>query len=90
MRNYQLVLLLKSDLKREQKDKLFEEIKKMFENALTQKVDSIGERKLSYPIKRERKGEYVILNVEAEKVTSDLNKALLIREEILRHLLIRN
>lgn len=85
-----MVLLLKSDLKREQKDKLFEEIKKMFENALTQKVDSIGERKLSYPIKRERKGEYVILNVEAEKVTSDLNKALLIREEILRHLLIRN
>jgi small subunit ribosomal protein S6 len=90
MKNYKLVLLLKSDLKREQKDKLLEEIKKWIGEAKNEKVESIGERKLAYPIKRERKGEYVVVNFETERVDDGLNKKLIIRDEILRHLLVRN
>lgn len=90
MRNYQLVLLLKSDLKKEQKEKLFEEVKKLLGNLKSDKIDSLGVKKLFYPIKKERKGEYTILNFETDKTDQDLNKRLLIKDEILRHLLIRS
>ena len=83
MRTYKLVLLLKPDLKKEPKDKLFDEIK-------NDKVESIGEKKLAYPIKRERRGEYAVINFETEKLDTDLNRRLLIKDEVLRHLLIRN
>jgi len=89
-KSYKLVLLLKSDIKKEVKDKLFEEIKKQLGDVKNDKVDSLGEKKLSYPVKRERRGEFAVMNFESEKVTPEFNKRLLIRDEILRHLLIRN
>ena len=89
MRNYQLVLLLKSDLKKDLKDKLFEDIKKFLGKLENEKIDSLGEKKLSYPIKKERKGEYVVINFDSEKIDTDLNRRILIKDEILRHLLIR-
>jgi small subunit ribosomal protein S6 len=90
MKNYRLVLLLRSDLKKDQKDKLYEDIKKWIGEAKNDKIESLGEKKLAYPIKREKKGEYVMLNFETEGITDELNKKLLIRDEILRHLLVRN
>ncbi|HVZ66705.1 MAG TPA: 30S ribosomal protein S6 [Patescibacteria group bacterium] len=89
MRNYQLVLLLKSDLKKDQKDKLFDEVKKIMGDVKEDKVESIGEKKLAYPIKSQRSGEYVVINFATDNVTSDYNKKLLIKDEILRHLLVR-
>ncbi len=85
-----MVLLLKPDLKKEPKDKLFDEIKKWLGAIRNDKVDSLGEKKLAYPIKRERRGEYAVMNFEAETVDMDLNKKLLIKDEVLRHLLVRN
>ena len=90
MKKYQLVLLLKSDIKKDAKDKLFVDIKSWVGNVASDKVDSIGEKKLAYPVKRAKSGEYVVYNFEAENVSDDLNKRLLIRDEILRHLLIKN
>lgn len=89
MRDYQLVLLLKSDLKRDLKEKLFEDVKKLLGSTKDAKVESMGERKLSYPIKRARSGEYVILNFESDKLSEDFAKRLLIKDEILRYLLVR-
>ena len=83
-------MLLKSDLKKEAKDKLYADIKSWVGNVASDKVDPIGEKKLSYPIKKAKSGEYVVYNFEAENVSDDLNKRLLIRDEILRHLLIRD
>ena len=85
-----MVLLLKPDLKKEPKDKLFDEIKKWLGAIKNDKVDSLGEKKLAYPIKRERRGEYAVMNFEAETIDTDLNKKLLIKDEVLRHLLVRN
>ena len=90
MKSYKLVLLLKSDLKKDLKEKLFEDIKKSLGDVKNDKVVSLGENKLSYPIKHEQKGEYTVLEFESDKVNDELNKKLLIRDEILRHLLIRN
>ena len=90
MNSYRLVLLLKSDLKKEAKDKLYTEIKKWLGDVKDEKVELLGEKKLAYTIKHAKKGEYVVLNFESGKVDNELNKKLLIRDEILRHLLIRN
>ncbi|HVT01146.1 MAG TPA: 30S ribosomal protein S6 [Patescibacteria group bacterium] len=90
MRNYQLVLLLKSDLKKDQKDKLIEEVKGMMGQVKDEKLESIGEKKLAYPIKNQRCGEYVVFNFTADNLAPEYNKKLLIRDEILRHLLVRN
>ncbi|HVZ12653.1 MAG TPA: 30S ribosomal protein S6 [Patescibacteria group bacterium] len=90
MKGYRLVLLLKSDLKKEAKDKLYDEIKKWLGDVKSDKVTSLGEKKLAYTIKHAKSGEYVVMNFESDKVTADFNKRLLIRDEILRHLLVRN
>ncbi len=89
MRNYQLVLLLKSDLKKEPKEKLLNEVKSLFSDVKTEKTDNLGEKKLMYSIKKEKKAEYVVMNIEAENIDPELNKRLLLRDEILRHLLVR-
>ncbi len=88
-RNYQLVLLLKSDLKKEPKEKLFSDVKDLFSEIKTEKTDNLGEKKLMYPIKKEKKAEYVVMNIEADNIKPELNKRLLIKDEILRHLLVR-
>lgn len=90
MRKYQLVVVLVPDLKKDQKDKFFTDVKKMMGPLSGDKLESLGEKKLSYPVKKERRGEFVVLSFEAESVTGDFNKRIGIREEVLRHLLIRN
>ncbi len=89
MRTYQLVLLLKSDLKKDQKDKLFDEIRKWIGKLSSEKIESLGEKKISYPIKKERRGEYVVLSFESDKVGEGLDRRLSIKDEVLRHILVR-
>jgi len=83
-------MVLAPDLKRDQKDKLFSDVKKIIGPLSGDKLESLGEKKLSYPIKRERRGEFAVLSFEADNVAQDFNKRLGIREEVLRHLLVRN
>ena len=90
MRNYQLALLLRRDLKKEAKEKLLEDLKKFLGSVKNEKIDSLGEKKLAYPIKSERSGEYIVMNFESDRVSDDLANRLLIKDEILRHLLVRN
>ena len=90
MRKYRLVVVLKPDLKKDQKEKFFADVKKMMGDVSQDKVESLGEKKLSYPIKKERRAEFVVLNFEADNIAGDFNKRIGIRDEILRHLLIRN
>ena len=90
MRSYNLVLLLKSDIKKEQKEKLLESVLKWAGKIDKEKVNPIGEKKLAYPIKREKKGDYVAISFEAERVDDELEKKLKVNDSILRHLLIRN
>lgn len=82
-------MVLAPDLKKDQKDKLLDEIKKIMGEVSGDKLELLGEKKLSYPIKRERRGEFAVLSFEADNVAQDFNKRLGIREEVLRHLLVR-
>lgn len=90
MRAYKLVLLLKSDIKKEQKEKFFDDVKKWVGKAEKEKVESLGEKRLAYPIKHERKGEYVLVSFEADRVDEDFDKKLRINEYVIRHLLVRS
>ena len=85
-----MALLLRRDLKKEAKEKLLEDLKKFLGSVKNEKIDSLGEKKLAYPVKRERSGEYVVLSFESDSVAQDFSKRVGIREEVLRHLLIRN
>lgn len=89
MRRYKLVLILQSDVKREKKQKLLEDVKKWIGKIEKESVKEIGERRLAYTIKKSKTGEYVLLEFEAEKVAADLEKRLIVQDEILRHLLVR-
>lgn len=89
MRIYRLVILLKSDLKKEAKDKLLAEVKSWLGKLTSDEIESIGEKKLAYPIKKNQKGEYLLINFESDKIDDDFNKKMEINEGILRHLLVR-
>ncbi|MFI5265613.1 MAG: 30S ribosomal protein S6 [Candidatus Levyibacteriota bacterium] len=88
MRSYRLVLVLKSGLTKEKKKKLLDQIDG-WAGAKDSKSTDLGEKKLMYPIKRERKGEYVAMEFQSEKISTDFEKRLIISDDILRHLMIR-
>lgn len=88
MRSYKLVLLLKSDLTKEKKKKLLDLVVS-WAGAKDTKVQEIGEKKLMYVIKHEKKGDYVALEFGSDKIDTGFEKRLVIQEDILRHLMIR-
>ena len=54
------------------------------------KVDRWGRRKLAYPIKHHREGDYVVAQFELEpNKTAELEASLGLADEFLRHLLVR-
>lgn len=88
MRSYKLVLLLKSDLGKEKKKKLLDQVE-AWAGAKETKVTELGEKKLMYTIQHEKKGDYVALEFGSEKVEPDFEKRLVINDDILRHLMVR-
>lgn len=54
------------------------------------KTEFCGLRSFAYPIKKSRKGHYVLLNVECEgKVMFEVERQLRINEDVVRHLSVR-
>lgn len=90
MQNYKLVLLLRSSIKKEEKEKLFSSISKWVATSKNDKQESLGDKKLAYPIKKELKGEYVVMNFDANTIPKDFAKRVVNQEGVLRHLLIKN
>ncbi len=88
MNNYLLTVLIKNDLKEEDRKALLSDVQKSF-GKLT-KEDLWGSKSLSYPIKHENKAYYAHYEFEAEPtVISSLDKKLKLNEDIIRYLLIR-
>lgn len=90
MRDYKLVVILKSDLKKERKDKLLSDMQSWIGEVKSQKTDSLGDKKLAYPIKKERTGEYLVMDFEANTIPTDFDDKIRMQEEVLRYLLVRN
>lgn len=89
MRNYKLVLLLKGDLKKEAKQKVVDTAKGSAGKITGEKITDIGARKLAYPIKGLRNGEYVVVEFSTENIAPDFEKKVYMQEDIIRHLLVR-
>jgi small subunit ribosomal protein S6 len=52
------------------------------------KVDIWGRRRMAYQIRKQREGQYVLLNVTLDpKSTSDLERNIRYLEPVLRHML---
>lgn len=88
MRSYKLVLLFKSDLGKDKKKKILDQVE-TWAGAADSKITELGEKKLSYTIRKERKGDYVALEFGSEKIDPGFERRLSIQDDILRHLMIR-
>lgn len=80
--------MLKSDLSKDARQKMLDSIKTMVGDREA-KENVLGERRLAYPIKKQLKADYVVLEFNSDKVNPELEKRLIIQEDIIRHLMIR-
>lgn len=89
MRNYQLILVLRSSLSESQRKKTIETIKKRLTDVKITREEEIGQKTLAYAIKRENAGYYLRLYLESETIPSDFEKNLHNQDEVLRHILLK-
>jgi small subunit ribosomal protein S6 len=89
MRDYKLVLILKSDLKKERRESLMKDIESWIGKIESPKTESIGDRKLAYPIKKQRTGEYSVMNFSADTIPTEMHNKMRMQEDVLRYLLVR-
>lgn len=92
MRRYELMLVLRPDAPDERAQAVLERVTRTIvaDGGQVVKAQPWGRRRLAYPIERYREGQYHILVFEAPPTTvGELERSLLITEEVLRHLVIR-
>ena len=92
MRRYELMLVFRPDAPDERLSAIIDRTTRQITAAGGQivKVAPWGRRRLAYAIDRHREGAYHIVVFEAPTtVIAELERALLITEEVLRHLVVR-
>ena len=92
MRRYELMLIIRPDVADDKSQALVDRTTRGIVTAGGQivKVAPWGRRRLAYPIDRHREGSYHIILFEAPSDSIvELERTLLITEEVLRHLVIR-
>lgn len=89
MRAYELVLVLKTSLSESQQKKILEGVKTLLKGVKKIKENVLGQKPLSYPIKKETAGVYIDWSFEMDSIPTDFEKKLLVNDDVLRHLLIR-
>lgn len=92
MRKYEGMYIIRPSLSEEQIKAIIEEINAIFTTRGSEKVDDNewGMRELAYEIDNETKGYYVVFNVEATpEAVAEYNRICNIREDILRHIIIK-
>lgn len=89
MRRYELMLLFRPDLEDDKLQSAVEKVTRAIVNGggtLT-KVSPWGKRRLAYPIQHFREASYFLLHFDiAPSAIREIERGLLISEEILRHL----
>jgi small subunit ribosomal protein S6 len=92
MRRYELMLVLRPDVPDDRSQALIDRTTRQIvaEGGQIVKVAPWGRRRLAYPIDRHRDGSYHIVVFEGPStVVAELERGLLITEEVLRHLVTR-
>jgi small subunit ribosomal protein S6 len=89
MRRYELMLLLRPDLEDDKLQSAVEKVTRAIVNAggSLSKVSPWGKRRLAYPIQHLREASYFLIHFDIEPSSvREIERGLLISEEILRHL----
>ena len=90
MRKYELVCIIQPDLDETAFNGVVDRIKGWIgeSGGTVDKVDVWGRRKLAYPIRKQRDGQYVLINASLEpSATSGLERNIRFQESVLRHML---
>jgi small subunit ribosomal protein S6 len=93
MRRYELMLVIKPDVADDRSQAVIDRTTRQIVAAGGQivKVAPWGRRRLAYPIDRYREGSYHIVLFESPAdLIAELERSLLITEELLRHLVTRD
>lgn len=92
MRDYELIVIISPDVPEEEVPTSIDKIGEFITSkggSITQ-VDRWGKRRLAYPIKHFKEGNYVLTKFKIEPaITAKLEANLRISEKILRHMLVR-
>ena len=93
MAYYENVFIARQDISATQVDDLAETFTKVVSDndGKIVKKENWGLRTLAYRIKKNRKGHYVMLNIDAPAAAiHEMERQMRINEDVLRHLTIRN
>lgn len=92
MNKYEVMFIVKSTEESSKIKKVADEMQKIVKDnkGKVNTFNELGEKKLAYPIKKEVRGFYYVMTIEADKdAISELDRKAFINEMILRHLIIR-
>jgi len=90
MRNYELVCIVQPELDETAFKGAIERVQSWVTESggSVDKVEVWGRRKLAYIIRKQREGQYVLLNLTLDpKSTSDLERNIRFLEPVMRHML---
>ncbi len=90
MRKYELDCVIQPDLDENAFTSVIEKVKGWISDSggTVDKVDVWGRRKLAYIIKKQREGQFVLMNITMNpSATSELERNLRYQETLLRHML---
>ena len=91
MPKYELMYIIGSQVSDNEIPKVTDEVKKFIEDpgGAIEKQEDLGKKKLAYPIKKARVGNYVVVNFSAPSDKAyDIEHRLRTSENIIRHLIL--
>ncbi|KDR96364.1 small subunit ribosomal protein S6 [Peptoclostridium litorale DSM 5388] len=90
-RNYELVYILRPNLEDEAREAVFNKVKGIIESdGQVDKVDTWGNRRLAYPIKKLNEGFYNLVYFTAtSEVVNEIDRNLKIMDAVIRHMMVR-
>ena len=92
MRDYEVLYIVRADLEDEKVQEVVKRVNTLIERAggAIERTNLWGKRKLAYEVKHQTEGSYVLQDFAiAQERLPELEAALKISEEVLRHLIVR-
>jgi small subunit ribosomal protein S6 len=92
LRDYEVLYIVRADLDDEKVQDIVKRVSTLIEksNGTLERTNLWGKRKLAYEVKHQKEGSYVLQDFQiAPERIPELESALKITEEVLRHLIVR-
>ena len=96
MRKYEFVMVIRPSLKEVELKKLLTTVKDWLKDVKIVKEEDLGQKSLSYTIKKEIAGHYFMFQIEADQkddrtggIPRDFEERIIRQDNIIRHLMLR-